>query len=262
MPTKRALEAAAPLPPATEQAQETPLPVIHPLSSGETQEFLAWYAPQPVHRIKNTAEVFRSLPAELRGLVQRVRYNKVFDDTVVSIALNDVRTKCVQWENSDNPEAAAYQMLRSILLVAEQVHAEHPHLMTRAKMEKSYEAIRESMEGYYNHWQEHPRVFNELDTVEKVASAAGIAAFVIRCEDESDHISFSMCFDAGNRTRSGIKLTNKNVDAYIRQHPEMGLPIADALIKRGLGTTDEDFHSVLEHMRETADAPALGEGWL
>ena len=241
-------------------ATGTPLPVVHPLSYGEVEEFLAWFTPSGSRSKLDL--IFRSLSGRTQGLIWRARQLKVVHDGVVSYMLDSYGVRAIsQWKGTDNPEAAAEEHIRSCLRVAERVHSEHPQLWELFMAREVYWEMERALEGYFYHRDDDSRV-HEITTVEELESVAGVAAYVISCHDTPQHLGTALYTDAAGRRRTGTIIKNRTLDAYVRRHPALGLRIGELVAERGIGDTEEDARYVLGLLRETAKAPSIQSGWL
>lgn len=260
---------AAPVPPVAEKVIGTPLPVVHPLSSSEVEEFVAFFSNGRIRRggkQVDTAAVFRSLSGVTQGLIWRVRQAGAIGDTDIELALDQLQGRVWQrWSATPNPEKMAEENLRAYLLVAERLHCDYPELMksigqgTAPDLSKVVE--------YRDH--EKGRVLlaaKEMTTEEDVAPVAAVAAYALVCmyrnSDfyDTEHLVMREYQDEEGRYIEGLMIANKGLDAYVRENPEMAVRVAEFVVDRGLGDSKKDAKFAIDHF--SLDAPALSSGHL
>lgn len=252
------LASVPPVPPA-EAGTGTPLPVVYPLSRGEVEEFLAWFNPST----SDAGLVFNSLSGPTKGLVWRARQLDVANDSTLGAMLEDYHVKSQShWYGTDNPERAAEEHLRSCLRVAERVHSEYPQLWERFSEREVHWDIERALEGYFYRLDDDGSPVHEITTVEELDSVVAVVAYIISCHDTPAHLGMAIYTDTDGRRRTGKVIKNRTLDAYVRQHPELGLRIGELVAERGIGDTEDDAQHVLDLLRETAEAPSIQSGWL
>lgn len=264
-----ALAHVAPTPPVTEAVLGTPLPVVHRLSSGEVEEFIASFSQGRIRRAGkqvDTAAVFKSLSGISQGLLWRVRQAGAIADADIELALDQLQNRVWnRWSATPNPEKLAEANFRDYLLVAERLHRDYPELMhdigsgSAPELSKVVE-YRDHQKGTIL------RPVKEMTTEEEVTPVAAVAAYALVCMyRESDcydteHLVMREHPDEEGRYVEGLIIANKTLDAYIREHPEMAVRVAEFVVDRGVGKSKKDALFVLEHL--AWDAPALSSGHL
>lgn len=273
------LNAATPVRPAAEEVSGTPLPVVHPLSMGEVEEFLAFFGPvygspgggygyvDPVivspSIMGRAPEVFRSLSGVSQGMLWRVRQAKALDDLGVTVALSRVRWKEQNfWDDLSGSHIPAEELFRSTLRVAERVHADHPDLLTQFDAGQVQHILEDSVGGYFSTGTLVSKT-RELSTVEEVSAIAGTAAYMLVCSASDDRLKFmsSRSFnDPAGRVHSAMVPTNKALGQYVSEHPEDAVRAAKFVVERDIGRSKADAQHVIDYL--SSSAPAISEGYL
>jgi hypothetical protein len=263
------LARVAPAPPAAEKVIGTPLPVVHPLSAGEVEEFIASYSNGRIRRggkLVDTAAVFKSLSGITQGLLWRVRQAGAIADQDIEMSLDQLQSRVWhRWSATRNPEKVAEENFRAYLLVAERLHRTYPELMksigygTATDLSKVVE--------YRDHKQGRTLLSaKEMTTEEEVTPIAAVAAYALVCmyrnSDfyDTDHLVMREYQDEEGRYIEGLMIANKALDTYVRENPEMAVRLAEFVVDRGLGDSNKDAKFAIEHF--SLDAPALSSGHL
>jgi hypothetical protein len=263
------LAGVAPVPPAAEKVVGTPLPVVHPLSAGEVEEFVASFSSGRIRRggkLVDTAAVFKSLSGRTQGLLWRVRQAGAIADPDIEAALDQLQSRVWhRWSTTLNPAKVAEENFRAYLLVAERLHRTHPELMKSI----GYGAATDLSKVVEYRDHKKGRVLlsaKEMTTEEEVTPVAAVAAYALVCmyrnSDfyETDHLVLREYPDEEGRYIEGLMISNKALDAYVRENPEMAVRLAEFVVDRGLGDSNKDAKFAIEHF--SLDAPALSSGHL
>lgn len=263
------LAGVVPAPPVAEKTIGTPLPVVHRLSSGEVEEFVASYSSGRIRRggkQVDTAAVFKSLSGLTQGLLWRVRQAGAIADPDIEAALDQLQSRVWhRWSATRNPEKVAEENFRAYLLVAERLHRTYPELMKSIGYGSATDLSK--VVEYRDH--KKGRVLlsaKEMTTEEEVTPVAAVAAYALVCmyrnSDfyETKHLMLREYPDEEGRYIESLMISNKALDAYVRENPEMAVRLAEFVVDRGLGDSNKDAKFAIEHF--SLDAPALSSGHL
>lgn len=278
--TTSKLAGATPVRPDDTKVTGTPLPVVYPLSRGEIEEFLAFYTPcseasdgafgssDPVviapQNMRGTERVFLSLSGVSQGLLWRVRQSKAMSDSNITVALSRMREKSeFIWDDSRDARPVAEAMFRSVLLVAERVHVDHPELIQQHRIGYVQRALEDAIGGHFSRGMNTICETRELSTVEEVSAVAGVAAYLMVVNADGDpkkHTRACDFWDEYKHEHHGMKIANPTLADYVEANPEQAVRAAKFVVERGLGHSKRDAQFVIDHLN--SDTPALSEGEL
>lgn len=235
-----------------------------PLSSGEVEEFLAFYPETKT----GMHSMFRSLSGKTQAMLWRARQLGVLNDDALTTLLSgtgeDLRYG--GWGQTHGGHRIAESIIHSTVLVADAIKDE----CRTADDDWQYWIwfIRQAVIGFGYRGDgvvSAPPVFSVAD---EIAPVAGVAAYITGARHNDKETSKNRRFmlreysDKDGRTFVGKGITNQVLAAYVMEHPEVGYRLGKLASQRDLGATAADAETVLRHLAETNDTKAISEGWL
>lgn len=268
---------APPSRPVPEEVVGTPLPVVHPLSFGEVEEFLAFLIPvyhgpggayghiDPVIASPSVMGdlngSFRALSGVSQGMVARVRRSGAIDDNGVIMAIYRAHWKADRfWNDISGSRIPAEELMRAVLRVAERIHEDRPGFLAQFHPAQVQSILEDSVGGYFCNDTLFAKP-HELSTVEEVAAVAGTAAYMLTCSQGDTkfmkHDSFN---DPAGLIYSALVVHNKTLGKHLREHPEDAVRAAEFVMERDIGKSKQDAQHVIDYL--ASSAPAISEGYL
>jgi hypothetical protein len=238
------------------------------LSEAETQEFNDWYVSELDGKQYNDwARVLypKNVAAESKALAWRVIKAGAVDPKAVAILLNSSHSRI---HMSIAPElkyvSPAQDVLHASLRVAERMSEYDPVSVSGAGYALA-STIQNSMKGYcYTPQLEDRVLLTSVNTEEELDSLSAVTFFLHNALSRGDDSQYNTkgFKDADLIRVDGMRITNRTLDAFLRENPNEVHRVISYVTERGLGHSVRDAKNLIKHLRETADMGALGEGWL
>lgn len=235
---------------------------VPPLSSGEVEEFLAFYP----ESVAGTHAIYRSLSAQTKGILWWAQQQKVISEEALNVLLTFAKGDIQKNDLEDHSIRQADNIIRSTVLVTELVSADHP-VINSAGSSLIYD-IREMVVGCGYRGEKVPSKPPVFSTVEEMLPVVGICSYAVAAAQHEPSNKPSRYYDVrfyadeeGLGYAGGV-LSNPVLETYVKAHPDDGYVLGKYVAERGLGESEDDAKVALEYLAETKGTRAVSDGWL
>lgn len=255
-------------PNASVPLQRTPLSAPAPLSPEQVKEFDDWYSDAMLDRSADEVSIagyIKDLSDESKSLAFRVLQGGVVSkESLTTMLQRSHRGKSMSFAPELNVQDHSVSILHTSLRVAEKMATDDPLIVSVRSMDL-VEGIERTLKGYCYSPDKVERVpVTSIETEEELASLAAVTTFIVhaRREGNTGQYSRGAFNDADDRRVEGLRISNRAVDKFIRENPHEVQRVIAYAKERELGQTVRDAKVLINHLKETSDMNALGEGWL
>lgn len=247
----------------------TPLPSFGSITESEL-EHLADQHPAYTYYGRNSACALEILqkcaPPETWALVKRF-HDGGGNPQFVEQQVHLFQRRLTDWDGQRNGASYALLHLNSALLVADRIHRDFPDV-EHWDPESQSRFVDHSLTGYIKEPAQSDCLrLKPFSTVEELDRITAHTAFVLNAEKHHGglmgrSIENTMYPDAEGISRFGTIIPNRGVAQYLRQHPNEIRRVMRYMENNEYDNTEETAQNLVQFLDETAEVPALDDGWL
>lgn len=248
--------------------QRTPLTPPEPLTPEETAKFNNWYRERLAEVQFNTRAVngyVDILSPESKALAARIlAHGAVEKKVLVSILTGSHRSFVVNQKFHHPDVQKMHRVLNTSLRVVEKLAHDDPKVMDGLGASGAV-MIKKALDGYGHSKTIDERVpFMSAETQEELASIAAVTTCIAHAftNGNSHQYRVGKFRDADYQQAEGVWLTNRHLDAFLRENPGQTPRVIEYMNTREMGTSAKDFKALVAYLQESEDFGVLEDGWL